>query len=408
MRVLLQSEPAQGLPKLLLTPQTMFQCLSCEDWFHESCTSLLGGAQPVKPSGVADLNAPELPSEAAPASTDAASAERAKAAEAAQPEPTPFIAHEAFDLLLCDACVRAPSHEVLRRYVGTPSWGAVLPAAAVGAEPTPGAGEWIVKGIEANPELAPVAPAAEAQVGDGIAAETSAAVSALSTEATAATSAGDASATAVPDAPTATKRASSPAAEEAASHKRVRTNEGLAVAAGSAAEDNASTSAAALKCTLPPLQPWATGDATHRLDIFLAEDFREKICRCEDVSCAVILWSLQARANSLLRPQCLALFASLPYVLDAEETYSPPRSRPSTPSGASDGGASHCSSSYDLGMAALSRLPREKMLESLEAYGRLRDALFEQVLRPCQEAGRAVDEQAILDFFERQKAEKRR
>ena len=80
MRVLLQSEPAQGLPKLLLTPQTMFQCLSCEDWFHESCTSLLGGAQPVKPSGVADLNAPELPSEAAPASTDAASAERAKAA----------------------------------------------------------------------------------------------------------------------------------------------------------------------------------------------------------------------------------------------------------------------------------------------------------------------------------------
>jgi len=97
----------------------------------------------------------------------------------------------------------------------------------------------------------------------------------------------------------------------------------------------------------------------------------------------------------------------LPFVLESEATYSPPRSEASSEAG-SIGGASHASSSYDRGMAALQRLPREQMLESLEAYGRLRDALFEQVLRPCQESGQEVDEATIRAFFARHREQARR
>ncbi|WFD03438.1 RING-type E3 ubiquitin transferase [Malassezia obtusa] len=56
--------------------QTMYQCLVCEEWYHESCTALK------------EVRA--LP--------------------------------ENFDGLICDACVQSPAAELLREYAGTRGW----------------------------------------------------------------------------------------------------------------------------------------------------------------------------------------------------------------------------------------------------------------------------------------------
>lgn len=98
----------------------------------------------------------------------------------------------------------------------------------------------------------------------------------------------------------------------------------------------------------------------------------------------------------------------LPFILEPEETYSPPRSQASQISGdnGSDGGASQTSSTYDLGLAALNRLPRERMLESLQAYNRMRDALFEH-LRPFADQGRVVDEESVREFFRQQRQQQK-
>ncbi|PWN29532.1 hypothetical protein BDZ90DRAFT_249257 [Jaminaea rosea] len=73
--------------------ETMFQCLVCEDWFHESCTSL---------------------------TTNDVDPGRGHVIE----RQAPLIAHESFDSFICDACVR--ENRPLLHYVGKEGWGACL------------------------------------------------------------------------------------------------------------------------------------------------------------------------------------------------------------------------------------------------------------------------------------------
>lgn len=103
--------------------------------------------------------------------------------------------------------------------------------------------------------------------------------------------------------------------------------------------------------------------------------------------------------------QCQADISKFPFLIQAEETYSPPRSQSSSQhdiDAQSEGGASQTSSTYDLGLAALQRLPRAQMMESLEAYNRMRDALFTH-LRPFAEEGRVVDGESLREFFRKQR-----
>ncbi|PWN98859.1 hypothetical protein FA09DRAFT_329342 [Tilletiopsis washingtonensis] len=404
--------------------ETMFQCLACEDWFHESCTSLLGGlappgsaaastaasgagpsttSQPAQSGGEGrtvsaqgseavgtEASAPQKPpqgdgAEQVPVKTSTTSSVHVPIdVVPAEDAPLPLIAHESFDLLLCSSCVRAPSHEILRHYVGAAGWGAVVPADKARLKPTPLARGNTVLGLEPNVDLALEATelARSAAPADDL-------------------SAGAKHALTSPEPEQASKRArldgdeglaeASAASEQEAKPLHSASQEAGAKAAEPAPVPGPSAVASAdPSCTLPPLPAWAAPEQDNvdgvRLDIFLSDDFRSRICRCAE---------------------CIPRFKALPYVLESEATYSPPRSEVSSEAG-SVGGASHASSSYDRGMAALQRLPREQMLESLEAYGRLRDALFEQVLRPCQESGQEVDEATIRAFFARHREQARR
>jgi len=140
-----------------------------------------------------------------------------------------------------------------------------------------------------------------------------------------------------------------------------------------------------------------------RLDVYLSEDFREQFCRCEQVSLSLIFTEPCSLPPSF-PPQCLASMNAFAYLLEAEETYSPPRSVQDDDDANSEGGASQTSSSYDLGLAALQRLPRAQMMESLDQYNKMRDALFTH-LRPFAESGRVVDGESLREFFRRQREE---
>lgn len=64
----------------------MFQCLVCEEWLHESCTSLY-------PKGATK----------------------------------PLISQDDFDTIICDACIRKDKTGLLQPYLGQPGWLVVLP-----------------------------------------------------------------------------------------------------------------------------------------------------------------------------------------------------------------------------------------------------------------------------------------
>lgn len=108
----------------------------------------------------------------------------------------------------------------------------------------------------------------------------------------------------------------------------------------------------------------------------------------------------------MLSQKCIAAMSAFPYILEAEETYSPPQSVQDNDEAISEGGASQTSSSYDLGLAALQRLPRAQMMESLGQYNKMRDALFKH-LRPFAESGRVVDGESLREFFRKQREEQR-
>ncbi|UZJ57044.1 hypothetical protein CBS101457_006364 [Exobasidium rhododendri] len=328
--------------------ETMFQCLCCEDWLHESCTSL-------RPSREID-------------DIDSLTRDLADG---------PLVDHDSFEQFICNECVRQPGNEALLDYLGHKGWIVCLPtgeqylpdsiddipAIKVEASGKGWSHSWKVFGLIGWHNLT----ADEAATNEEGAAAAAAAVRAEIT-----------------------KRKLEDGLNQKA--KRARVSEGIQVLDSFSDVDQDEEEDEALliyekedeDCTAgkPPL--FARPDAKPlRLDIFLTESFRERICRCKN---------------------CLPDFKNLPFLLEAEKVYSPPRSDTSSQDAQSEGGASQNSSTYDLGLAALQRLPRAQMMESLEAYNKMRDALFAH-LRPFASEGRVVDGESMREFFRKQKEE---
>ncbi|KAJ1023966.1 hypothetical protein NDA13_004797 [Ustilago tritici] len=408
--------------------ETMFQCIVCEEWLHEGCTSL----RPV--SGSASNQ-----SAAASAPTDPIITEEAKpGSTAAETEPS-LIDHDLFDLMICDACVRKPGNEILRRYAGARSWMVLAATHDVadvkehdglakiqvptedelgeGGGPYRNGRSWQIFGLAMEQERA-IRETEVSAAADG-ALLSSVAELARSTMATAAA---DSAISAVAGADNGPKVEEGNQAEaksltaEAASEERRKGKrradeievDGGAEAGGSKrtkVEDAEKPDAAAQvkaepeeqACTLPEalaiiaslpeskVDEWTPAlseeaesqQTRKRHDIFLGEDFRDRICQCAD---------------------CLTRWSHLPHVLEAEETYAPP-SDPQASVRDYDA-ASITSSTYDLGMAALRSMPREKMINSLHAYSKFRDALWEH-LKPFAGTGKMVREEDVRAFFQK-------
>ncbi|TKY85382.1 hypothetical protein EX895_005544 [Sporisorium graminicola] len=418
--------------------ETMFQCIVCEEWLHESCTAL-------RPVSLQDSSSSIQASQTSNGS--AASADRlAKDGEA------PLIDHDLFDLMICDACVRKPNNEILRRYAGAKGWMVLAPSQDVSnvkehdsiakiqvptQEELREAGgqyhngsSWQIFGLAVEPDRTLTQTEVSAAT-DG-ALLSSVAELARSTVVTASemvqgySTAGDCATAKREDESQPASLSSASGIAERREGKR-RADDGpndqdtgesetkrvkQEHEASSKAQRVPSASSSGLigavqkeaACMLPePLSvveslpesnvnEWtpALSEATtaaaaaaaassqqHRYDIFLSEDFRDRICRCTD---------------------CLARWAHLPHVLDAEETYAPP-SDPQA-SVRDDDAASITSSTYDLGMAALRSMPREKMINSLHAYSKFRDALWEH-LKPFAGTGKMVREEDVRAFFQK-------
>ncbi|KAJ6598430.1 hypothetical protein DFH09DRAFT_1131763 [Mycena vulgaris] len=206
--------------------ETMIQCLSCEDWFHESCCMLRTRPEPRPPTPE-----PEAPTEGAaenPADDGASDASSSGL-------PPPLITSEDYDAFVCRTCVMAIP--TLRRFVGTP--GAITVVRSDVASP------WTRLGDDSSKEDAPVV------IVD-----------------TDAPSTGD-------------KRAPSPPADEPAA-KRARTASASSSAKPCLAP--AAESFAQAAYTTADLD-WDTALCTG--DVFLTENFRERWCRCDSCLCSL-------------------------------------------------------------------------------------------------------------------------
>ena len=126
-----------------------------------------------------------------------------------------------------------------------------------------------------------------------------------------------------------------------------------------------------------PLAVVAQRSGTSRLDVFLCGPFRDVLCRCAE---------------------CAEAWRAYPYVLDEEDSYDPPDDDDDTTS---------TSSTYDRALAAMQRLPRPQMLESLRAYVDLRDALYEH-LRPYAQSHEPVSAEVVRSFFREHAARARK
>ncbi|KAJ7489336.1 hypothetical protein FB451DRAFT_687122 [Mycena latifolia] len=203
--------------------ETMIQCLSCEDWFHESCCMLRTRPDPRPPTP-----APEAPMETEGAVDDAADDDAASNASSSG-LPPPLISSEDYDAFVCRACVLAIP--ALRRLVGTP--GAITVVRDDVASP------WTRLGDESPKEDAPVAIAnADASTGD--------------------------------------KRAPSPPADEPAP-KRARTASSSSTSAKPCLAPPVEPRAHAAYATAE--LDWDATLCTG--DVFLTENFRERWCRCD-------------------------------------------------------------------------------------------------------------------------------
>ncbi|TCD69313.1 hypothetical protein EIP91_008069 [Steccherinum ochraceum] len=87
-------------------PETMIQCLACEDWFHESCLNLRERPPAREPS-------PEPISDQSDADNDDAASDASSSGL-----PPPLIPGTSYDAFVCSSCVQRIS--VLHKFAGTP------------------------------------------------------------------------------------------------------------------------------------------------------------------------------------------------------------------------------------------------------------------------------------------------
>ncbi|KAJ3738714.1 hypothetical protein DFH05DRAFT_1516622 [Lentinula detonsa] len=122
-----------------------------------------------------------------------------------------------------------------------------------------------------------------------------------------------------------------------------------------------------LTSSIDPSPALSTGD------VFLTDGFRERWCRCTS---------------------CILELEAHPYLLNEEETYEPPEDPDSA------------LSLDELGMRALSRLPRERAIDGIHAFNAMKDDLV-QYLRPFAQQGKVVNETDVRNFFDGLLEEKR-
>ncbi|KAL9940607.1 hypothetical protein V8E36_000095 [Tilletia maclaganii] len=351
--------------------EVMFQCLICEDWLHESCTSLKRSL----PAGDDQTNADDIPS---------------------------LLDHELFDQLICDACVRKHSDR-LGPYLGKRGWLLCLPESSVPtalADSSGGTSETELK-ASSGPAEDPVRTFHDGEqswkifglVAGALATDESGVISALSTTLVtlpahtnaAVTQPGETGESQSSSSTVATSNLTGSSSEPHSRKRTLSPSHTDAPEAGPGTDGGPESSkriklkappasdAPAISTCRKPARPLLHSidqiSTDVRLDVFLTPTFRDIICRCE---------------------QCQPDWTHLPYLPTEEPTLSPPPT--STPS--------ESGSTYSLGLAALSHLPRERMLTALGHYQDFRSKLFE-LLQPFAESGQAVDEETIRGFTAR-------
>ncbi|SCV71195.1 BQ2448_2783 [Microbotryum intermedium] len=144
-----------------------------------------------------------------------------------------------------------------------------------------------------------------------------------------------------------------------------------AVVAGEAASDlPAKTCKATVRPTASEVTPLKRLELDGgKLNVFFEEGWRMRWCQCEE---------------------CSPLFDDFPFFLEEEEAYEPP-----------DDPDAH-KSTHELGMVALSRMPREQAIEGAIAFQGLSERL-KNYLRPYSESGATVTKELIDDFFAKER-----
>ncbi|QRV93465.1 metaphase-anaphase transition protein (Mlo2) [Ceratobasidium sp. AG-Ba] len=354
----------------------MVQCISCEDWFHESCLNLRERVPPRTDSEVEMKNETEIKQESAmtrsvdptptPTSVDPPTSvvdpnpqsrteqqdEDENESTASDPDiPQALITGDTYDALVCGQCVL--KNATIRKYVGTPGARIVVPGPDGGWRVLGGEGDAEAV-VDVGQEHTTDAGNAEAEkVGDmsriGEGAE-------VGTKRRASTEAAQPTKRARPE-PGSTSRCLAPPINLEA-QQVLQDLERLNIKA----EDGVKTEEG--------VKPGPGRTRRALGDVFLSDGWRERWCRCETCEPPLLLH---------------------PYLLHEEETYEPPQDP--------DAGLSL----EELGMRALQSLPREHALDSIRAYNSMRDDLM-LYLRPFAESGREVREEDITAFFASRRA----
>lgn len=401
----------------------MLQCLVCEEWFHESCTSLRPAALLTQSSEGATNCSSELAG------------------------PPPLISSESFNSFICDLCVR--SHPILHHYIGKDRWGACFEQAAKLSDGQTISNSLSVKAADGKERhyLVKGLPANRAEHKDWRSGSTANSIGRvlkrdrLSPVAEERDNESQAHSREASNPPTKRAKEENSTGElEDAAYPPTRDDSNDLPAAQAVVETRVESISATStpvtagidlsmprspSCRLPVVDsdvlkylssssfktietknnPGGLQRFDHRVDLFLDEGAEGE----QALDSAVItLW----RRSICRCSTCMPHFAhsELAGILNEEETYDPPVS-PDTDvihhgsnSADNDGDNDECaasstSSSYDMAMSALSSLPRAQTLDALQGYARLREALFEH-LKPFAREGKVVDEASVRNFFD--------
>ncbi|KAL7416294.1 hypothetical protein BDY24DRAFT_412497 [Mrakia frigida] len=337
--------------------ENMVQCISCEDWFHESHLNLIPPPPPTSSTSTStSSSAVPPPSDPLIASSSNPTAsieppslpQPAPIIEEDEPTgPTPLLTEDDYTNILCERCVLA--HPVLVDHLGSNGFMTVVRSSSEEEEES----AWEVLGKVEEQEVV---------MGGGTEAEVQ------STKEEGSSS----------------RKHDLDASSDAPSSKKIRLSSPPRIST-SVTILSSSTST----CSLPPLTPHLVslvaarraadatnhGFGTGRLDLFLPENFREKWCRCE---------------------KHLPQLSALPYLLEEEETWEPADEAPAP-------------DVESLLLASLSSLPREATINVITGFQELTAGLTRYLKKASEEggAGKVIGRREVEEFFEKWKAGER-
>ncbi|GAA5880426.1 hypothetical protein JCM1840_007693 [Sporobolomyces johnsonii] len=332
---------------------SMYQCLTCEDWIHHAC--LFGQHS--------DDNASPL-------------------------------GEDDFDMVVCERCVKGNPdvRRIVERYAGREGSGvmiigkddkvlgkAVLPP----DEEEETEGEKAVQAGEAEGEKAGETevekseeskPKVEDPAEDAVTGEAKRKAEEGEDEPAAKKVKTDASASTLP--PLALSASNSSVASSSSSEPSTSATPSTSSSQPTSASVSAAPSSPTKVCRAPPVLPPGESPLAMlekeggRVNIYLEEGWMMRWCRCD---------------------QCLPLFFDFPYMLEEEEQYEPPEDPDAH------------KSTFDLGMEhLLNHMPRAQALDSVRAFTGLSDRL-KTYLRPLAEGDTTITKELIEKFFEEER-----